>query len=222
MTQDPDGRKYQVVGDKYNWRCGMAVRATGAAVARASPTPVRGGPGQTQGPERLCGPAEADHRSQKPHAPASARVRKRCGANADVLTALELQNSDAGNAAAVWRIFFDFAKAVPVLHGRPSVRQCEAVLPPKTLSSPAASATGGAPRYGRAILQFHSAPHFHIPQGDPMAIIDRNAVFLKLPHRQRHGQHRGPDRLASCRAAWSPCPCASPLPKPFCPPKSRI
>ena len=26
MAQDPDGRKYQVVGDKYNWRCGLAVR----------------------------------------------------------------------------------------------------------------------------------------------------------------------------------------------------
>ncbi len=36
MAQDPDGRKYQVVGDKYNWRCGLAVR-TGAA-SFASPT----------------------------------------------------------------------------------------------------------------------------------------------------------------------------------------
>lgn len=30
MAQDPDGRKYQVVGDKYNWRCGAGQYATGA------------------------------------------------------------------------------------------------------------------------------------------------------------------------------------------------
>ena len=47
-------------------------------------------------------------------------------ANADVLTALELQNSDAGNVQLQYGEFFD-AKAVPVLHGRP-VRQCDAVL----------------------------------------------------------------------------------------------
>ncbi len=47
-------------------------------------------------------------------------------ANADVLTALELQNSDAGNVQLQYGEFFD-ARAVPVLHGRP-VRQCDAVL----------------------------------------------------------------------------------------------
>ena len=47
-------------------------------------------------------------------------------ANADVLTALELQNSDAGNVQLQYGEFFD-SKAVPVLHGRP-VRQCDAIL----------------------------------------------------------------------------------------------
>ena len=47
-------------------------------------------------------------------------------ANSDVLTALELQNSDAGNLQLQYGEFFD-SKAVPVLHGRP-VRQCDAVL----------------------------------------------------------------------------------------------
>ena len=46
-------------------------------------------------------------------------------ANADVLTALELQNSDAGQVQLHYGEFFD-AKAVPVLHGRP-VRQCDAI-----------------------------------------------------------------------------------------------
>ena len=44
---------------------------------------------------------------------------------ADVLTALELQNSDAGQVQLHYGEFFD-AKAVPVLHGRP-VRQCDAI-----------------------------------------------------------------------------------------------
>ena len=47
-------------------------------------------------------------------------------ANADVLTSLELQNSDAGNVQLQYGEFFD-SKAVPVLHGRP-VRQCDAIL----------------------------------------------------------------------------------------------
>jgi Bacteriophage head to tail connecting protein. len=38
-------------------------------------------------------------------------------ANADVLTALELQNSDAGNVQLQYGEFFD-SKAVPVLHGK--------------------------------------------------------------------------------------------------------
>lgn len=44
---------------------------------------------------------------------------------ADVLTALELQNSDAGQVQLHYGEFFD-ARAVPVLHGRP-VRQCDAI-----------------------------------------------------------------------------------------------
>lgn len=43
MTQDPDGRKYQVVGDKYNWRCGLAVRDWRGVAAHRQP--ARGGPG---------------------------------------------------------------------------------------------------------------------------------------------------------------------------------
>lgn len=42
-----------------------------------------------------------------------------------MLTALELQNSDAGQVQLHYGEFFD-AKAVPVLHGRP-VRQCDAI-----------------------------------------------------------------------------------------------
>ena len=43
-----------------------------------------------------------------------------------MLTALELQNSDAGQVQLQYGEFFA-AQAVPVLHGRP-VRQCDAIL----------------------------------------------------------------------------------------------
>ena len=47
MTQDPDGRKYQVVGDKYNWRCGLAVRDW-RGIVRIANVPVAA-PGKRKG-----------------------------------------------------------------------------------------------------------------------------------------------------------------------------
>ena len=46
--------------------------------------------------------------------------------NQDVLTALELQATDAGNVHLVYGEYFS-SKAVPNLHGRP-IRQCDALL----------------------------------------------------------------------------------------------
>ena len=45
--------------------------------------------------------------------------------NQDVLTALELQATDAGNVHLVYGEFFA-SKAVPNLHGRP-IRQCDVI-----------------------------------------------------------------------------------------------
>ncbi|MBQ4567657.1 MAG: hypothetical protein IJA79_05970 [Desulfovibrio sp.] len=123
MAQDPEGRKYQVVGDKYNWRCGLAVRDW-RAIVRIANVPVaalgkRKGESGFIDLQRLT--IEARNRM-----PQHLRQKAIWYANADVLTALELQNSDSGNVQLLYGEYFD-ARAVPVLHGRP-VRQCDAIL----------------------------------------------------------------------------------------------
>ncbi len=126
MTQDPDGRKYQVVGDKYNWRCGLAVRDWRAVVriANLAVKDLNKRKGQSGFIDLQKLTIEAKNRM-----PQHLRQKAVWYANADVLTALELQNSDAGNVQLQYGEFFD-AKAVPVLHGRP-VRQCDAILSPE-------------------------------------------------------------------------------------------
>ncbi len=123
MAQDPEGRKYQVVGDKYNWRCGLAVRDW-RAIVRIANVPVaalgkRKGESGFIDLQRLT--IEARNKM-----PQHLRQKAIWYANADVLTALELQNSDSGNVQLLYGEYFD-ARAVPVLHGRP-VRQCDAIL----------------------------------------------------------------------------------------------
>ena len=49
----------------------------------------------------------------------------------DVLTALELQSTDAGNVHLVYGDLFN-SKAIPNLHGRP-IRQCDALLSTETV-----------------------------------------------------------------------------------------
>lgn len=68
MAQDENGRKYQVTGDKYNWRCGLAVRDW-RGVVRIANVPVAA-LGKRKGEEGFVD--LHDHRSQEPHAPASA------------------------------------------------------------------------------------------------------------------------------------------------------
>ena len=122
MAQDPDGRKYQVVGDKYNWRCGLAVRDWRAAV-RVANVPVAS-LGRRKGQSGFVDLQKLSIEA-KNRMPQHLRQKAVWYANSDVLTALELQNSDAGNVQLQYGEFFD-ARAVPVLHGRP-VRQCDAI-----------------------------------------------------------------------------------------------
>lgn len=123
MAQDPDGRKYQVVGDKYNWRCGLAVRDW-RGIVRIANLPVAS-LGKRKGQSGFVDMQKLTIEA-KNLMPQHLRQKAVWYANADVLTALELQNSDAGNVQLQYGEFFD-SKAVPVLHGRP-VRQCDAVL----------------------------------------------------------------------------------------------
>lgn len=66
MTQDSDGRKFQVVGDKYNWRCGLAVRDwPGCGAAGKHPC---GQADSAQRRNRLYRSAKADHHRQEYYA----------------------------------------------------------------------------------------------------------------------------------------------------------
>ncbi|WP_296988242.1 major capsid protein [Desulfovibrio piger] len=122
MAQDGNGRKYQVTGDKYNWRCGLAVRDW-RGVVRIANVPVAA-LGKRKGEEGFVDLQKLTIEA-KNRMPQHLRRKAVWYANADVLTALELQNSDAGQVQLHYGEFFD-ARAVPVLHGRP-VRQCDAI-----------------------------------------------------------------------------------------------
>lgn len=122
MTRDEEGREYQVVGDKYNWRCGLAVRDW-RAVVRVADVEVeklflRKGEAGFIDLQKLSIVA-------KNAMPETLRQKAVWYLPSEAMTALELQNSDAGNVQLHYNDFFD-AKAVPWLHGRP-VRQCDAI-----------------------------------------------------------------------------------------------
>ena len=123
MAQDDNGRKYQVTGDKYNWRCGLAVRDWRAGV-RIANLPVAA-LGTRKGEEGFIDLQKLTIEA-KNKMPQHLRQKAIWYGNADALTALELQNSDAGQVQLQYGEFFA-AQAVPVLHGRP-VRQCDAIL----------------------------------------------------------------------------------------------
>jgi len=123
MTTDGSGNKFQVIGDKYNWRCGLAVRDWRAVVRigniDSTKLAVRKGNAGYLDLQALTIKA-------KNLMPANLRNRAIWYCNQDVLTALELQAIDHGNVQLVYGEQFD-SKAVPFLHGRP-IRQCDAIV----------------------------------------------------------------------------------------------
>lgn len=130
MTQDSDGRKFQVVGDMYNWQCGLTVRDW-RAVVRIANIPV----GRLILSKGESGFVDLHRLSvmAKNKMPESMRNQAIWYCNADVLTALELQATDAGNVTLTYRTQ-DAAQGGPLfrstqitsLHGRP-IRQCDAL-----------------------------------------------------------------------------------------------
>lgn len=130
MTQDSDGRKFQVVGDMYNWQCGLTVRDW-RAVVRIANIPV----GRLILPKGESGFVDLHRLSvmAKNRMPENMRNQAIWYCNADVLTALELQATDAGNVTLTYRTQ-DAAQGGPLfrstqitsLHGRP-IRQCDAL-----------------------------------------------------------------------------------------------
>lgn len=127
MTHDDQGRKYQVVGDKYNWRCGLTVRDWRSVVRIANvdvaKLGARIGDADYIDLQRLT--IEA-----KNMMPEQMRQKAVWYVNQDVMTALELQSIDPKGVHLTYGQFFG-SSAVPVLHGRP-VRQCDAILSTET------------------------------------------------------------------------------------------
>lgn len=123
MTTDTDGRKFQCVGDKTTWKMGLAVRDWRACVRIANIdvanlTKRKGESGFID--------LQALTIKAKNMMPEHMRNRAIWYVNQDILTALELQATDAGNVHLVYGEMFN-SKAVPNLHGRP-IRQCDALL----------------------------------------------------------------------------------------------
>ena len=122
MTTDEAGRKFQCVGDLYTWRCGLAVRDWRAVVRLAnidsSKLMLRKG-------EEGFVDLQALTVRAKNMMPENMRGQAVWYCNQDVLTALELQSTDAGNVHLTYGEYFA-SKSVPALHGRP-IRQCDAI-----------------------------------------------------------------------------------------------
>ena len=130
MTTDPDGKKFQVVGDKYNWRCGLTVRDW-RAVVRIANIPL-----SALTLKKTDSGFIDLHRltiMAKNKMPEAMRNKAIWYCNSDVMTALELQATDAGNVTLNYSTS-DSGKGGPMfnstqivsVHGRP-IRQCDAL-----------------------------------------------------------------------------------------------
>lgn len=122
MAQDSDAKKFEVVGDKYNWKCGLTVRDWRACV-------------------RICNIDSEHLHFRKGDAnfvdlqalliraknimPENMRQKSIWYCNSDVLTALEMQSGDSGNVQLQYGEFFN-TQAVPIIFSRPA-RQCDAI-----------------------------------------------------------------------------------------------
>ncbi|MDE7371599.1 MAG: hypothetical protein K2N07_07655 [Desulfovibrio sp.] len=122
MTTDEAGRKFQCGGDLYTWRCGLAVRDWRAVVRLANIDTAKLAlrKGETGFVDLQALTVRA-----KNMMPENMRGQAVWYVNQDVLTALELQSTDAGNVHLTYGEYFA-SKAVPALHGRP-IRQCDVI-----------------------------------------------------------------------------------------------
>ena len=122
MTTDEAGRKFQCVGDLYTWRCGLAVRDWRAVVrlANIDSSKLMLRKGETGFVDLQALTVRA-----KNMMPENMRGQAVWYVNQDVLTALELQSTDAGNVHLTYGEYFA-SKSIPALHGRP-IRQCDVI-----------------------------------------------------------------------------------------------
>lgn len=119
---DPDGNRFEVVGDKYIWRCGLSLRDWRSVVRVANID-------STKLMLPLDNPAAIDFHTltikAKNMMPETMRNKAIWYCNQDVMTALEIQSSDSKKLHLHYGDLFN-SKAVPFIHGRP-VRQCDAL-----------------------------------------------------------------------------------------------
>ena len=120
---DGDGLSYRAVASLFEWDCGLTVRDWRSVIRicniDTTKLTLKKGDSGFIDLHRLTIIA-------KNKIPTAKRARLVWYCNQDVLTALELQASDAGNVQLMYGELFD-SKNVPFLHGRP-VRQCDAIL----------------------------------------------------------------------------------------------
>lgn len=122
MTVDEDGRKFQCVGDKHNWKCGLTVRDWRAVVriCNIDTTKLFEEPGTEGYVDLQKLTIEAKNKM-----PESMRGKAIWYAPSEVMTGLEVQSINRSNVHLTYGEFFG-SKGVPMLHGRP-VRQCDAL-----------------------------------------------------------------------------------------------
>lgn len=122
-ASDGDGNKFRSVASLFEWDCGLTVRDWRSVVRicniDTTKLTLKMGDSGFIDLHRLTITA-------KNKVPTAKRARLVWYCNSDVMTALELQASDAGNVQLMYGELFD-SKNVPYLHGRP-VRQCDAIL----------------------------------------------------------------------------------------------
>lgn len=123
VTTDDNGRKFEVLGDKYNWRCGLTVRDWRSVVRIANIDTTK--LGLSYGESGFVDLQKLTIMA-KNMMPEMMRSKAIWYCNQDVMTALEMQAIDPKGVHLTYGEFFD-SKGVPILHGRP-VRQCDAII----------------------------------------------------------------------------------------------
>ena len=123
VTNDDNGRKFEVLGDKYSWSSGRTVlnKRSVDRMAKIVTTKL----GLSYGESGFVDLQKLTIMA-KDMMPGMMRSKAIWYCNQDVMTALEMQAIDPKGVHLTYGEFFD-SKGVPILHGRP-VRQCDAII----------------------------------------------------------------------------------------------
>lgn len=121
-VNDDEGRSFEALVSRYQWRLGIAVRDWRACV-RVANIPVAG-LAKRKGQSGFID-LQAMFIAAKNKMPEAMRQSAIWYANEELMTAIELQSTDAGNIHLVYGEAFK-SEGTPLLFGRP-VRQCDAI-----------------------------------------------------------------------------------------------